>query len=116
MAKQGRSKNPFKPLTIPMILKWADSHHRRTGEWPITRSGPILEQPDRTWEGVASALVKGLCGMKGGDSLHRLLTRERKIVDSRRKVPDLTKAQDPSAGPIHITERRDCGLGANAAK
>ena len=79
-----------KALTIADILRWADYHHIRFGEWPISRSGKILDQPDRTWESVQTALSKGTCGLPGGDSLARLLRRKRKIKDARMTMPDLT--------------------------
>ena len=79
-----------KPLTISQILQWADWHHLRTGQWPTTRSGFILDQPDRTWLAVETALIKGTCGLRGGSSLHRLLKARRRIPDPRMVVPELT--------------------------
>lgn len=81
---------PLKPLSISEILKWADLHHQRTGKWPNSRTGRILDQPDRTWEAVQTALAKGTCGLSGGSSLHRLLRKHRKIFDSRIVMPELS--------------------------
>jgi len=83
-------KGKRETLTIEQILDWADRHHDRTGRWPTSRSGPIIDRPDRTWESVQTALVKGTCGLPGGSTLHRLLARRRKARDARMTVPDLT--------------------------
>jgi len=83
----------LKPFTIRQILRWADLHHARTGRWPNTRTGPILDQPDRTWLAVETALIKGSCGLPGGSSLYRLLKARRRINDARMAVPDLTLDQ-----------------------
>ena len=79
------------PFTIAEILKWADAHLARTGKWPISRSGPIYDQPGRTWEAVNSALTKGGCGLPGGDSLARVLSRRRGVNYTRRSWPELTR-------------------------
>ena len=80
------------PLTKKRILEWADNHHARTGRWPISRSGPILDADDgTTWQAVNTALVKGTRGQPGADSLTRLLRRRRKILDARAVWPDLTR-------------------------
>ncbi len=78
-------------LTIEQILLWAEAHYQRTGRWPISRSGPLQEHPDRTWEAVNSALAKGGSGLPGGDSLSRLLKRARGVEHSRRAWPELTR-------------------------
>jgi len=78
--------------TIRQIVKWADEHFRRYGEWPISRSGPI-DGADTTWEGVNTALRKGTCGLPGGDSLARVLARHRNVTHTRRILPELTKKQ-----------------------
>jgi hypothetical protein len=86
-------KGVQKPLTIEMILQWADLHHVRTGRWPTSRCGPILDQPDRTWEAVQTALVKGICGLRGGSSLRQLLRARRRIDDPRRVMSGISRAQ-----------------------
>ncbi len=79
------------PLTIRDILEWVDAHFSRTGKWPISRAGPIYDQPGRTWEAVNSALTKGGCGLPGGDSLARVLSRKRGVNYTRRSWPELTR-------------------------
>ena len=69
-------------LTPQQILIWADAHFKRTGAWPVQRSGRIFDSPSETWLGVDAALGIGGRGLPGGDSLAALLTRER---DARKK-------------------------------
>jgi hypothetical protein len=64
-------------LTIAQILRWADAHHKRTGRWPSSRSGPIPEAAGETWCAVASALANGCRGLDAGRSLPRLLAEHR---------------------------------------
>ena len=42
-------KNPPK-LTTTLILRWADAHHRRTGEWPVHDAGEISGVAGETWQ------------------------------------------------------------------
>jgi hypothetical protein len=76
-----RQKKP--ELTLDQILQWADAHRKRTGKWPTTRSGPILDAPGNNWLAVDKALRQGLRGLRGGSSLGRLLL-ERRGVRGRR--------------------------------
>jgi hypothetical protein len=64
-------------LTVQQILAWADAHWRRTGSWPKSRSGPVKGAPGETWWGIDMALIEGRRGLPGGDTLPRLLARER---------------------------------------
>ncbi len=80
------------PMTLRRILAWADRHRDRTGRWPISRSGPVLDADDgTTWEGVNTALTKGIRGLSGGDSLARLLQRRRTRGDARSIWPELSR-------------------------
>jgi hypothetical protein len=72
MPEYSRSK-----LSIRRILQWADAHHRRTGRWPSVLSGEVPGEPDETWRRINQALALGYRGMRGGDSLSRLLARHR---------------------------------------
>lgn len=65
------------PLSVGRILRWADAHRRKTGEWPSAKSGPIENAPEENWNAVDSALAVGNRGLPGSDSLARLLERER---------------------------------------
>jgi hypothetical protein len=73
-----RNKSRSPPLTVRKILRWADAHYRRTGRWPVAGSGAIAESPDDTWAAVEGALQQGTRGLPGGDSIAKLLNRERR--------------------------------------
>ncbi len=62
---------------MSLILRWADAHHQRTAHWPNCYSGEVSEGAGETWNAVQQALVKGLRGMPGNDSLARFLARHR---------------------------------------
>jgi hypothetical protein len=75
------------PLTVPQILAWADAHHRRTGAWPTSDSGPVVGAPGETWKAIAAALAIGRRGLPGGSSLPRLLARQRDVRNPRQLPP-----------------------------
>ena len=56
---------------------WSDRHHKRTGSWPTQFSGSVSGAAGETWAGINAALRYGYRGLPGGDSLFRLLGRER---------------------------------------
>lgn len=74
-----RNPKALGPLTEEQILEWADAHYRRTGRWPQVTSGPIAGARGQTWTGVEGALQKGQRGLPSGDSLARLLARQRGV-------------------------------------
>jgi hypothetical protein len=80
------------PLTVGQILAWADAYYARAGQWPRQRSGPIPEAPGLAWHNVDEALRHGHRGLPGGDSLARLLARERGARNPR-GLPRLTVGQ-----------------------
>ena len=55
-SKRGMARHTL--FTEDQILAWADAHHRRTGRWPTSESGPIREAPDENWTKVNNALKK----------------------------------------------------------
>jgi hypothetical protein len=65
------------PLSLVGILKWADDHHRFTGSWPNTSSGPVRANLNESWRRIDRALRDGDRGLPGGDSLPRLLASSR---------------------------------------
>jgi hypothetical protein len=79
------------PLTVEQILSWADAHKARTGRWPHSGSGPILEAPGETWTAINNALVHGGRGLSKRSSLARLLEEHRDKIDNRK--PPLTEMQ-----------------------
>jgi hypothetical protein len=60
-------------LSERQIIAWVKEHRRRTGEWPLNRSGVVVAAPEETWIAVDLALRRGLRGLKGESSLARLL-------------------------------------------
>jgi hypothetical protein len=71
-----RDKSALPHLTVKTIVLWAKAHKKRSGRWPAVKSGAIPEAPGETWSGVKAALVVGMRGLHGGDSLAKLLSRE----------------------------------------
>jgi len=72
------------PLTIKQILACADAHKKRTGDWPKTNSGRVLDT-DETWDRVNNGLQQGQRGLSGGSSLAKLLAEHRSV----RNIMDL---------------------------
>ena len=64
-------------LTIAQILKWADMHHRCAGKWPTGCAGPIEGIDGETWSGIDAALRDGHRGLRGGQSLRKVLLKYR---------------------------------------
>jgi hypothetical protein len=93
-------------LTVGQILAWADAHRARTGRWPSQYSGPVEGAPGETWVNVHQALQRGLRGLPGGDTLARLLARERGKRYPR-KPPPLTEGRIVTWARAHrkATER-----------
>src|SRR5207247_1654084 len=54
-----RNIQALPPLTIEQILKWADAHRQKTGEWPNQNSGEVLDAPGEKWGNIDDALNKG---------------------------------------------------------
>lgn len=73
-------------LTIDEILRWADAHHERTGQWPRNRSGSIPGSNGETWYKVEGALKDGRRGLPGGMTLTRLLAEHRGVRTKRRDL------------------------------
>jgi hypothetical protein len=72
-----RAKRGASLLNVEQILTWAESHRQRTGDWPNLSSGSLEEDRSLTWKRINSALWQGLRGLRGGDSLAKLLRRHR---------------------------------------
>ena len=103
------------PLTIEQILDWVDVHYERTGRWPVSSSGRILDAPGESWLAVSLALMRGSRGLLERSSLSELLKTHRGIK-SKSGVPPLSIPQiltwadayhartgkwpNPLAGPI----------------
>jgi predicted helicase len=85
-----RSITPVPRLTIEQILKWADSHHAKTGEWPYRGTGRVLGAPGETWLNIDWALRQGNRGLLVRSSLARLLA-DKRGVRNRMSLPPLTE-------------------------
>jgi hypothetical protein len=72
------------PLTVRLILRWIEKHHRMTGRWPTVYAGPVAGQPGETWLAVNSALNQGARGLPGGSSLPTLLRKHFGVVNGYR--------------------------------
>jgi hypothetical protein len=79
-------------LSYALILKWAEAHHRRTGEWPRRDSGSIPGSAGENWKAVHAALVLGRRGLPGGSSLVRLLAKHHGVRNPK-QLPSLTVRQ-----------------------
>jgi|LakMenEpi03Aug12_release.lakeMendotaPanAssembly.Ray.scaffolds.fasta_scaffold83406_2 superfamily II DNA or RNA helicase len=66
-------------LSTKKILKWADSHHKETGQWPRVLSGIIRDAPTETWQAINMSLTKGSRGLPPGSSLAKLLAERRQV-------------------------------------
>jgi hypothetical protein len=87
-----RNRGGLPPLRRKDILAWSDAHHERTGDWPTSESGPILDAPGETWRAVDQALRVGVRGLPGGSSLAQFLARARGVRNIQR-LPPLTQKQ-----------------------
>ena len=88
-----RSARYLPRLTIKQILEWADRHHRRTGRWPVHKSGPVPATAGETWANIDAALRVGNRGLRGDSSLATLLSRYRRVHHHLQKRPRLTIKQ-----------------------
>jgi hypothetical protein len=70
-----RNRTNLPLLCLSDILSWARAHHHRSGSWPTSASGTILEAPEENWNRVDMALRYGHRGLPGGSSLSRLLAQ-----------------------------------------
>ena len=74
-----RNTRDLPTLSVEQILQWADAHHERTGSWPKRDSGIIPDSNGETWQGVSSALTRGIRGLPGGLSLAKVLAEHRGV-------------------------------------
>ncbi len=70
-----RNSQNLPHFTKSQILRWADAHRKRAGQWPTRSTGDVVDAPGEKWANVDQALSKGLRGLPGGDSLAQLLAR-----------------------------------------
>jgi hypothetical protein len=80
------------PLTVELVLRWADEHRTRTGEWPTSNSGKVPAAPGENWQRIDAALRLGRRGLPGGTTLAQLLAEHRGRWSNKCR-PALTEAQ-----------------------
>ncbi len=92
MRKPGRRKPsvPKPSLTVEQILAWADDFHVRNNCWPNSRRRRGLRPGEREVGQHQPVSRPGLRGLPGGDTLARLLQRERG-ARYQRTLPPLTE-------------------------
>ena len=75
-----RSLQHVPRLSVQEILRWADAHFARTGQWPKNDSGPVIDAPARKWSGVNGALAdKRVRGLRASCSLAQFLAKHRGV-------------------------------------
>ena len=87
-----RNVQDLLPLTEEQILVWVDAFFEQHEKWPNSLSGAIEGTTGETWHNLDAALMQGLRGFDGGDSLAKLIARNRR-ARTRGFVPDLTITQ-----------------------
>jgi hypothetical protein len=78
-----RNHSDLPRLSVEQILGWADAHNDAHGRYPKLLSGSIEGTTEETWQGIHSALQKGLRGLPGGSSLARLLAEHRNVTNHK---------------------------------
>lgn len=56
-------------LSTYLVLKWGQAHRKKTGRFPTSKSGPVLDAPSENWSAIASALEVGTRGLPRGLTL-----------------------------------------------
>jgi hypothetical protein len=82
-----RNTSELPKLSIAQILRWADAHHCRTGQWPRYKSGAIAGTKGETWNAVDGALRGGSRGCPAGSSLARFLAEHRNVRNNKGRPP-----------------------------
>jgi len=91
--RRGKRDNMNVPLlSRRKILNWADAHYQRTGKWPNTTLGQVVDAPEERWDMIDNALRIGHRGLPGGSSLLQLLAKKRGVRNFR-NLPPLTEEQ-----------------------
>jgi hypothetical protein len=105
-------------FSVAQILRWADDHKRRTGDWPNAQSGPVAGAPDEHWHNIQNALFRGGRGLAPGMSIPLLLAEHRGARNIG-CLPTLTEKQIAGWAKVHFQTfgswpERSCGDVVNA--
>jgi hypothetical protein len=87
-------------LTEDIILAWCDAHHARTGQWPSSGSGRVVDDVSEGWAAIDMALRTGARGLPGGTTLARLLAA-RRGTRNRKALPRLTEEVIVALADVH---------------
>jgi hypothetical protein len=91
-----RNLGALPALTEAEVLGWADAHYQRTGQWPITSSGPVVGVAGETWASINSALETGRRGVPGGYMVTAEADKRRRRfsmgAEERRPLPKGSKS------------------------
>ena len=68
---------PRSVLHYADVLRWADEHRQRTGEFPNVKSGVVVAKPDEKWPNIDQVLRIGFRGFPGHSTLAQLLAKRR---------------------------------------
>lgn len=90
-AAERAARGPLPDLSYQQILHWADLFNETTGGWPHHDSGVISGTGVESWLGIEAALMLGLRGFPGGETLPQLLNRERR-VRNKKQLPTLSNS------------------------
>ena len=101
-----RNRKALADLTKEQILSWVDAHHQRTGSWPKSTSGQVIDAPGESWPAINDTLTRGARGLPGGSSLAQLLAEERG-VRNQKALPLLTKEQILEWAEAHFKRTRN---------
>lgn len=75
------------PLTVEIILTWADGYYEQNKKWPTRNCGDVEVAPDENWGGIDRALRSGSRGLPSGVSLAALLTEFRNYRNQATLLP-----------------------------
>src|SRR4051812_48703225 len=98
--RKRKSKPRKPPLTVEIILAWADHHRERTGCWPTVYCGEVLAAPYEKWPNIDRCLRMGSRARRGGATFCHLLVGEGGY-GSPTRPPDQRKDQTPGGGAPH---------------
>jgi len=87
-----RNRGALSNLNEEQILKWAEVHYQKTGDWPKSTSGDVLGEPGEKWGNINSALDRGHRGLPGKSTLAQLL-HDKRGVKNYLALSDLTVEQ-----------------------
>lgn len=74
------------PVSERQIIAWIKDHHRRTGQWPTTRSGVVRARPTENWVSIDQVLRHGMRGLPGGSTLGFIVEKAGGVALHKRRA------------------------------